>query len=66
MYKSANIVGIYGWAAKLAILVYFSMDAFAAVILSLISSIHTTGNIIKGKVSFEPPIMLEWWHDKTT
>ncbi|MBI5739877.1 MAG: flippase [Nitrospirae bacterium] len=44
MYKSTEIVGIYGVAAKLVLLVYFPMMAFTAVIPSLISTIHTSGD----------------------
>ncbi|MDH4027621.1 MAG: flippase [Nitrospirota bacterium] len=47
MFKSTKLVGIYGVASKLALLVYFPMMAFAAVIPSLISSIHASGNIIE-------------------
>jgi O-antigen/teichoic acid export membrane protein len=45
MFKSTEIVGIYGVAAKLVLLVYFPIMAFAAVIPSLISLIHTSGDI---------------------
>ncbi len=45
MFKSTETVGIYGVAAKLVLLVYFPIMAFAAVIPSLISLIHTSGDI---------------------
>lgn len=45
MFKSTEIVGIYGIATKLVLLVYFPMMAFSAVIPSLISSIHASGDI---------------------
>lgn len=45
MYTTTKIVGVYGIAAKLALLVYFPMMAFAAVIPSLVSSIHASGDI---------------------
>lgn len=45
MFKSTEIVGVYGVAAKLVLLVYFPIMAFAAVIPSLISVIHTSGDI---------------------
>lgn len=45
MLKSTEIVGIYGVAAKLVLLVYFPIMAIAAVIPSLISLIHTSGDI---------------------
>jgi O-antigen/teichoic acid export membrane protein len=44
MFKSTETVGIYGVAAKLVLLVYFPIMAFAAVIPSLISQIHTAGD----------------------
>lgn len=49
MFKSTEIVGIYGIATKLVLLVYFPMMAFAAVIPSLISSIHASGDIVELK-----------------
>ncbi len=49
MFKSTEIVGIYGIATKLVLLVYFPMMAFAAVIPSLISSIHTSGDLVELK-----------------
>jgi O-antigen/teichoic acid export membrane protein len=45
MLSSTETVGIYGIAAKLALLVYFPMMAFAAIIPPLISSIHASGNL---------------------
>jgi O-antigen/teichoic acid export membrane protein len=45
MFKSPDTVGIYGIASKLVLLVYFPMMAFAAIIPSLISSIHATGDL---------------------
>jgi O-antigen/teichoic acid export membrane protein len=45
MLTSTEIVGIYGIAAKLVLLVYFPMMAFAVIIPPLISSIHASGNI---------------------
>jgi O-antigen/teichoic acid export membrane protein len=45
MFTSTESVGIYGIAAKLVILVYFPMVAFGAVIPSLISSIHFSGDL---------------------
>ena len=44
MYMPTEIVGIYGIAAKLVLLVYFPMMAFNAIIPPLISSIHASGN----------------------
>ncbi len=44
MYMPMEIVGIYGIAAKLVLLVYFPMIAFNAIIPPLISSIHASGN----------------------
>ena len=44
MYMPTHIVGIYGIAAKLVLLVYFPMMAFNAIIPPLISSIHASGN----------------------
>ncbi len=44
MFKSTEIVGIYGIAAKLVLLVYFPMLAFGAIIPPLISSIYASGN----------------------
>ncbi|MBI5675673.1 MAG: flippase [Nitrospirae bacterium] len=68
MFKSTEIVGIYGVAAKLVLLVYFPIMAFAAVIPSLISVIHTSGDIKELKrvvsessrwiLSLSMPIML--------
>ena len=49
MFKSTEIVGIYGIATKLVLLVYFPMMAFAAVIPSLISSIHASGDLAELK-----------------
>jgi O-antigen/teichoic acid export membrane protein len=45
MFKPTEIVGIYGVASKLVLLVYFPMMAFAVIIPPLISSIHASGNI---------------------
>lgn len=47
MFKSTEIVGVYGIATKLVLLVYFPMMAFAAVIPSLISSIHASGDLVE-------------------
>lgn len=47
MFKSTEIVGIYGIATKLVMLVYFPMLAFAAVLPSLISSIHASGDLVE-------------------
>lgn len=44
MFTSTETVGIYGVAAKLVLLVYFPMLAFATLIPPLISSIHASGN----------------------
>ncbi len=44
MFTSTETVGIYGASAKLVILVYFPMLAFATLVPSLISSIHSSGN----------------------
>ncbi len=44
IFTSTETVGIYGAAAKLVILVYFPMLAFATLVPSLISSIHLSGN----------------------
>ena len=49
MFKSTEIVGIYGIATKLVLLVYFPMMAFAAVIPALISSIHASGDLAELK-----------------
>ncbi|RJR19632.1 MAG: flippase [Nitrospiraceae bacterium] len=49
MFKPTEIVGIYGIATKLVLLVYFPMMAFAAVIPSLISSIHASGDLTELK-----------------
>ena len=45
MFTSTDIVGTYGIAAKLVLLVYFPMMAFSVIIPPLISSIHATGNL---------------------
>ncbi len=45
MFASTDTVGIYGISAKLVILVSFPMIALGAVIPSLISSIHSSGNL---------------------
>ncbi len=45
MFTSAETVGIYGVASRLVLLVYFPMMAFATAIPSLISSIHTSGDM---------------------
>lgn len=44
MFTSTEVVGIYGAAAKLVILVYFPMLAFATMIPPLMSSIHASGD----------------------
>ena len=45
MFKSTEIVGVYGIASKLVLLVYFPMVAFGAVIPSLVASIHSSGDL---------------------
>lgn len=45
MFTSTEMVGIYGIAAKLVLLVYFPMMAFGVIIPPLISSIYVSGNI---------------------
>ena len=44
MFNSTEIVGIYGAASKLVILVYFPMLAFATMLPPLMSSIHASGD----------------------
>ena len=44
MYKPFEDVGIYGVAAKIVILAYFPMLAFASIIPPIISSVHSSGN----------------------
>lgn len=45
MFTTTDIVGIYGIAAKLVLLVYFPMLSFGSILPPLISSIHASGNI---------------------
>ncbi len=45
MFSSTETVGIYGVAAKLALLVYFPMVAFGSIVPSLIASIHFSGDL---------------------
>jgi O-antigen/teichoic acid export membrane protein len=45
MFTSTEVVGVYGIAAKLVLLVYFPMVAFGAVIPSLIASIYSSGDL---------------------
>jgi len=45
IYKSTDVVGIYGVASKLVILVYFPMLTFSALIPPLISSMYSKGDI---------------------
>lgn len=47
MFTSMETVGIYGIAAKLVLLVYFPIMAFAAIVPSIISSVHTSGDIVE-------------------
>ena len=44
VYRSTEIVGIYGVAARIVILIYFPMMAFATIIPPLISSVHAAGD----------------------
>ncbi|UCD34133.1 MAG: flippase [Nitrospiraceae bacterium] len=44
MFTDAETVGIYGIASKLVLLVYFPMMAFSAIVPSVISSVHASGN----------------------
>jgi len=49
MMTSTETVGIYGIASKLVLLVYFPLMAFAAVVPSVISSVHASGNLTELK-----------------
>lgn len=44
MFTSTENVGIYGTAAKIALLVYFPMMTFASILYPLISSIYASGD----------------------
>ena len=44
MFTDTETVGIYGIASKLVLLVYFPMLAFSAIVPSVISSVHASGN----------------------
>ena len=47
MYTSTDIVGIYGTAAKLMIVVYFPMLAFFNILPPIISSVYTSGDLVE-------------------
>jgi O-antigen/teichoic acid export membrane protein len=44
IFKTKEVVGIYGVAAKLVLLIYFPMFAFASIIPPMMSSTYTSGN----------------------